>query len=167
MIINTNYWKTDKLIPTEISKKIRDASQRSMNDLFFSPYRNSVLEIDDDWLSIRIPRDYILLESGYDLDDTTVQERKDMWSDLQSGTNMRDVIGGMLNRQVASEAALITNNIMDDYMDYMGIGELANKIVRDSRANSREFLYPAGQSLSHRRIKYEDNIWEKIHDEEK
>jgi len=169
MKITTNYWKTDKLIPSEIRDKIRDASQRAIGDLLYAHYgpRLSTASVDDDGILIRIPRDYILQHNDYDLDDANLKKRKGFWSELQTTTNTRNIIKAVLARQVEHEATLITNCIMNDYMDYMGIGELANNIVRESRIENRErqisFMHPSRSN----RTKYDDDIWEKIHDDEK
>jgi|TARA_R100000501_G_C2573665_1_gene79558 hypothetical protein len=163
MKINTNYWKTDKLIPSEIRNNIRDAAQRSIGDLLFAPYMRSSVDVDDDGILIRIPRDYILQHNDYDLDDANLKTRKEYWSELKSTTNMRTLVKDMVGHKAEHEASIITNHIMDDYMGYMGIDRLANDIVRESRANARDFMSTSRGS----RIKYDDDIWEKIHDDKK
>jgi len=167
MNITTNYWKTDKLIPTEIRDKIRDAAIRVFSNLFFSPYNRPSASFDRKGLTLKIPRDYILQSDGYDLDEADEEEREELWTEISSGKSVRQIIQEIIHEDMQQITNTVTTEIMDDYMNYMGILDLANTIVRESNNDNpvtrHTFLYARGRN----NMKYDDDIWEKIHDENK
>jgi len=154
MKIDTNYWKTDKIAPTEITERFKEIVATTLSDLFYG-YIGTRVKATDEGLNFKVPRDWLLAQNGEDMDD----DLPERWTNLLECKDPTSIIlDAMLSQQtITRKVEWEGTRMLEDFLDYMGLLSDAREITDNSTDSFPPFL--SGRS----RV-YQNNIWEKLHD---
>lgn len=153
MKIDTNYWKTDKIAPTQLTARFKELVDSTISELFYG-YIGAQVKSTDDGLIINVNRDWLLAQNGEDMDNDPYES----WTELLECKEPTSIlVDAMLSqRTVTRKVEWEGTRILEDFLDYMGLLEKA-RILADN--DGVPFLHGRGRI-------YKNNLWEKLHDEE-
>lgn len=147
MNIKTDYWKTDKITPSHIKGVIRDTCESLVYDLLYG-YSASRPKTDSDGITFGLSREFIMSRNNMDSSDT---KKWDVIRKNQDPTRL--VLDAIFSDgRFPKKLSWATQDIMDGFFDYMGLLETVKGL--DSSVPFPSLL------------RYDDNIWENIHDDE-
>jgi len=150
MKIETEYWKTDKIAPSNIKKLIHNTCESVLYDLLYSYEGSRRAKSDDDGITFGVTREYIMSRNGMDSSNT------EMWEAMCERDPAKIVVDSIFSDrgQFPKKLDWATNDILESFLDYMGL-------LQKAKDNSSIIDVPYGQSL-----RYNDDMWESLHDEE-
>tara|TARA_Y100000310_G_C20657724_1_gene802896 strand:- start:1481 stop:1963 length:483 start_codon:yes stop_codon:yes gene_type:complete len=160
MNIETKYWKSDKVIPSEIFSEIKHISDSSIADMCYANFPDARrIERTDKGITINFSKRFLVGgPEPMQHDDATID---DLWADALVNQDLASMlVDALTNNNVAynKRIGIGTSHIIESFIEYMGI-------IRDAKrlSGGEDFDWPPHTRSG---MRWRDDIWERLENDE-